>query len=497
MQLKFAFKHRFALFFGLLLSFIIFLCHSCTLNDVFTDDPDIKLTFSDDTLQFDTVFTTMGSTTNYFLAFNKSASKVKISNIRLGNGSQSAYRINVDGINGYEFKDVELWANDSLYIFVEVTIDPTDLNTPFVVQDSVIFETNGNLQYVPLVAWGQNAHFFGPNTPNGYLVGTTADTTWTNDKPYVIYDGIIIDSLRTLTIEQGTRIYLHNNAFIFVKGSLRVSGGQDTSTWVQFKGTRLEQWYKKVPGQWGGIWLLRGSTNNQITGALIENSVVGIRIDSLPISGTAPNLQVQNSIIRNISDSGIIGITAVISDTNTFIYNCGKHVLQLEYGGFSAFNHRHLLNYGGNSFDGKPIIRVGNYFDTGTQLYLSNITEAQFYNCIIDGGEDENLELTDITKTQNYTGPAVDTFNVQFYNSVIRTKETTTNPIFHNCLFNLYRGNLFADISQDDYRPKENAPTINAGLPNVETTNPLAQPAPADLLGKTRDAQPDIGCFEF
>ncbi|HMS53283.1 MAG TPA: hypothetical protein PKD56_13205, partial [Chitinophagales bacterium] len=168
-----------------LLSFIIFLCHSCTLNDVFTDDPDIKLTFSDDTLQFDTVFTTMGSTTNYFLAFNKSASKVKISNIRLGNGSQSAYRINVDGINGYEFKDVELWANDSLYIFVEVTIDPTDLNTPFVVQDSVIFETNGNLQYVPLVAWGQNAHFFGPNTPNGSLVGTTADTTWTNDKPYV------------------------------------------------------------------------------------------------------------------------------------------------------------------------------------------------------------------------------------------------------------------------------------------------------------------------
>lgn len=93
------------------------------------------------------------------------------------------------------------------------------------VEDSIMFETNGNVQKVILRAWGQNANFFGTGTPNGFNVGITGDTTWTNNKPYVIYGGIVVDTLRPTDHKTGCRIHLHNSAILYVKGSLKVNGG--------------------------------------------------------------------------------------------------------------------------------------------------------------------------------------------------------------------------------------------------------------------------------
>ena len=94
---------------------------------------------------------------------------------------------------GKSFTDVEIGAEDSLFIFVEVTIDPNNQNTPLIVTDSILFETNGNLQDIDLVAWGQDAHYY-RNLPEVHSVFLNCNDVWNNDKPYVIYGYALVDS---------------------------------------------------------------------------------------------------------------------------------------------------------------------------------------------------------------------------------------------------------------------------------------------------------------
>ncbi|MDQ3191401.1 MAG: hypothetical protein M3Q58_07405, partial [Bacteroidota bacterium] len=139
----------------LLLAVLVF---SCRRDQVLTD-PSAKLNFSMDTVLFDTVFTSIGSSTRQLKIYNNNNRNIIVSNIRLAGGTASQYRFNVDGIPGPAVQDLEVLANDSLFLFVEVTVDPLNVNSPLIIKDSILFETNGNLQDVDLVAWGQNAHY--------------------------------------------------------------------------------------------------------------------------------------------------------------------------------------------------------------------------------------------------------------------------------------------------------------------------------------------------
>ena len=235
-------------------------------KDVFLTDSSVKLNFSTDTLTFDTVFTSIGSAARYFKIYNRENKKIKISDIKLAGGTDSHFRINVDGIAGIAAKDVEIAANDSLYIFAAVTVDPNNLANPFVIEDSILFNTNGNNQKVLLNAYGQNAHFY-------YDSVITADQHWINDLPYVIIHSMIIDNNVTLTIDPGCRIYNHPHSLIGVKGKLFVNGtATDT---VFFRGDRLEQYFKDLPGQWGGIIILPGSTGSNIEYTTLQDGEIG------------------------------------------------------------------------------------------------------------------------------------------------------------------------------------------------------------------------------
>jgi hypothetical protein len=176
------------------------LIFSSCKKDIITTDPKDKLSFSTDTLTFDTVFTTLGSTSLFFTVHNPNANKISISNIRLANGDQSIFRLNIDGYITDELNDVEIPAHDSIYVFVAVTVDPTNENNPFVMYDSVLFETNGNAQKVVLQAWGQNAYFY-----YGEVISTQE---WFDDKPHVVIHSILVDSGATLTINPGCRVYM-------------------------------------------------------------------------------------------------------------------------------------------------------------------------------------------------------------------------------------------------------------------------------------------------
>jgi len=141
---------------GILFLFII---SSCKKDDSFDTNPALKLEFSSDTIIFDTVFTTIGSITEQIRVYNRNDQKISISSIKLAGSGNSRYSLNVDGEPGTSFSDIEVGGNDSIYIFARVNIDPNDETLPYIVTDSIVFETNGNQQDVDLVAWGQNARF--------------------------------------------------------------------------------------------------------------------------------------------------------------------------------------------------------------------------------------------------------------------------------------------------------------------------------------------------
>ena len=194
---------------------------SCRKELKVDDDPSLKLEFSSDSIIFDTVFTTVGSITRNLKVYNRHDKAVNISSIRLMGGSSSNYRINIDGTPGIEDRDIEIAGNDSLYIFVRVTIDPTAGTTPFVVTDEISFLTNGNDQKVVLAAWGQDAHYIVADKTIGsikYRIVAPEDSTvtWPADKPYLVYGYAVVDSTGSLTIEAGAQVHFHNNSGLWV-----------------------------------------------------------------------------------------------------------------------------------------------------------------------------------------------------------------------------------------------------------------------------------------
>lgn len=249
---------------------LIFLCGflllntGCRKNNLTTNG---HLEFSLDTLVFDTVFTTVGSTTEQFKIYNRNPKTIIIDEVELMGGSNSPFRINVDGISASSHQNIQLEGNDSLFIFVEVTLDVNNQNSPLIIEDSVRFKTNGLDQYVKLAVWGQDAYFYYNDTVQG---------TWTSEKPHVIYGYALVDSSETLNIEAGTNVHLHKNAILYVnKGSLNVNGFLDNE--VIFQGDRLESIYDNVPGQYYGIYFNQAKTSN-IDYAIIKNGTSGIHI---------------------------------------------------------------------------------------------------------------------------------------------------------------------------------------------------------------------------
>jgi len=132
-------------------------------EQTFDTSSSSKLDFSRDTIRFDTVFTSIGSATRSLKVYNTSEEWVRISDISLGNSDK--FRINVDGVSGTSFSNIDIPPSDSIWLFAEVTVDPDQplSESPFVITETMSFETNGQNQSIVIDAWGQNAnHIPGP-----------------------------------------------------------------------------------------------------------------------------------------------------------------------------------------------------------------------------------------------------------------------------------------------------------------------------------------------
>lgn len=498
--MQFASKGR-PLFFMFLFLGSVALWNAGCYKDVFSTNSGDKLRFSLDTLRFDTVFTTVGSATRSFKVFNDASLPIKIDKIRLKSGTASVFRINVDGVASpsKELSNVEIGAKDSIYVFLEVTIQPNaPLSvSPFVISDQVDFTTNGNNQTVHLEAWGQNANYIPSRYGNGQLALLSCnlqDETWSDPKPYVIYGVLLIDSCN-LHIPAGARVYVHgglvrtksniyNDGIIYVleHGKLSVEGTIDKP--VIFTTDRLEKELKDEWGAWSGIRIGQGSSGSKITNCEIRNAFVGVYADS------ASDVTLRNTKILNTASSGLLGVHAKVIAENCLFHSNGSHGIQFAYGGAYRLDYCTVASYDNdaegismnNALVRDPEIPVISYFPL-----VANVT-----NCIFTGSGEDEIDLVD---AKNPKDPQY--FQTTFTNCYVKAKEllmpNSFPKFFENCPGCIQAKNsdtVFLNVSKLDFR-----------LDTMSKVNNKAKPLdriPFDILGIRRDAvTPDMGCYEL
>ncbi len=447
---------------------------ACTKTSFITSK-DAQLNLSTDTLHFDTLFTTTGSVANRFKIFNPNNQKLRINSVTLAGGATSFFKMNVDGTAGPTFSNLDIEAGDSAYVFVTVTINPTAANLPFVVQDSVIIKYNGNERMVQLEAFGQNARFL-------RNLRITQNTTWTNNLPYVILGGISVDPGVTLNINEGSKIYAHADAPIIINGTLRVNGNRFDSTLVTFSGDRLDEGYRDFPGSWPGIFFSQTSRDNVLQYAVIKNAYQGIIALQ---GGTAnnPKIVLNQCIIDNIFDVGILAVNSSIVAQNCLVTNCGFNIA-LTGGGSYQFIHCTVTSYSNLFTKHKnPVLSVNN----SESQTVTNPLNAAFTNCIFYG--DSGIVKNEIITDRKGTGP----FSLQFTNVLYRNSQTIGNALFTNSINNVAPG--FKEINSGkriyNFRLDALSACINAGINAGILT---------DYDGKKRGGTaglPDLGAFEF
>lgn len=456
-----------------LLLFIVCLLNACK-KDSFITSPDAQLRTSEETITFDTVFTSVGSVTKFFRIYNGNDQKLRISSIKLAGGASSPFKINADGFKGPEVNNLEMEANDSMYVFVSVHINPAGGDLPFVVEDSISISYNGRTSWVQLEAWGQNANFLRARKLTGNIV-------WDNRLPFVILDGLLIDTSATLTIEKGTKIYLHADAPFIVDGTLKVMGEHYDSTRVYFRSDRLDEPYRDFPGGWPGIYFRGSSRDNELNFATIANAFQGIVVEK-PSVNTNPKLVLNGCIVDNVYDVGILGVQTSIEANNCVVSNCGKNII-LAYGGNYSFNHCTVASYS-NSFilHKEPVLQVANFIKDGTSFLTSDLT-AVFRNCIF-WAESGNVDDEVFVSRQGST-----VFDVSFANCLWKVKNVPANTNRTNIISNMDPQFDTIDTQKGlyNFRLRTGSPAINAG-----TATALLK----DIEGKSRTGNPDLGAYE-
>ncbi|PKP54256.1 MAG: hypothetical protein CVT92_00440 [Bacteroidetes bacterium HGW-Bacteroidetes-1] len=468
--------------------FLLLIIISCRKDDIISTDITLKLTFSSDSVVFDTVFSSLGTITRNVMVYNTSNKRINISSIRLEKGTQSVYKINADGISGNIINDVEIAANDSIYILVRATIDPQNANSPYVVEDDLVFLTNNNEQRVKLVAWGQDAIYILADQqvggfPKFKIVADSNETVyWTAEKPYVIYGYALINSYGTLVIEEGANIHFHDKSglWAYVDGVLKVRGSKEKP--VKFQGDRLDQDYRNIPGQWDRIWLMEGRQgfNHEIDYAIIRNGYIGIQAESF-LRPTSNQLNITNTIIENHTGIGIFTRLFAIDANNLVVANNGNYGIALTAGGAYRFQHTTIANNWSLSVRNTPALFYNNFLMDKLGHPIPVPINVSFGNSIIYGSNSEEIESELIA--------GADTLYL-FDHCLIKTERDLNNfGNFDNCIKNEIP--QFKDYSNFNFRPDSLSPVIGKGKLSI------AIEVPIDLDGIDRTASPDLGAYQY
>jgi len=477
---------------GTIVIIAMIVLHSCGRDELYQGD-DINVTSSVDTLLFDTVFTEVGSITRRFKVYNDLDQAISV-DVNLEGGANSFYRINADGIAGPEINNAVVQANDSMYVFVEVTIDP-DMPlsiSPFVIEDKVIVTGGDKEQIVHLEAFGQNANYIiGRDISNIMnICESTMSQVWDDPKPYVIY-GILGVVGCDLEFAPGTKIYVHGGLVIEDSTSynagriIAVDGGTIQSNGtaenpVIIQGDRLEEAFDDVSGQWFGIFLGANSVGNNFTHTTIKNGIYSILADS------SSSVDISHTQMLNSASIGLFGNHAKINVDNSLIQSAGSFGVYWNYGGEYTMDYSTVVSYSNQS----EALRMQNYLCTDP-LCLGEIRtfplDVEIRNSIIAGSSRDELLIDEFDDGSG----ALNTYKLN--NTLVKVDELLdAEPnFFDNCADCInYDGSdpLFVDINEGNYE-----------LDSLSVAERKAVILPGigdDLLGRPRSTMPDIGCFE-
>jgi hypothetical protein len=422
--------------------------------------------FSSDTVSFDTVFSTVGSVTMEFRAINRGNDPLLIDRIYLGGGTGSPFRLNIDGVPSVSSEEIIIAHGDSLFVFVDVTIDPANEVNPVAVLDSVVFESGSYTGRVILEAWGQDIWLIEDEV--------TGTATWTEGKPYVVKGSLFVDTSATLVMSPGTRVFFHHNASMTVAGTLITMG--DVEEPVIFAADRLEQEYKDVPGYWKGINFLDCSSNNVLESTIIRNAEISVRLSGSETK--KPDILLANVSLMHNTVASLVAHNAYVLAVNSLFAHSGFSTVSLTEGGGYDFIHCTMANRWEYSFRSEPVMFIGKGEGVLPEVTVVNtaITGTLNNELFIDAVPSEvtGIFIADSSLIK------VDTTGSDWYvRSLFKEVQTTPLP-------------RYIDESAYDYRPDTLSPMIdNAGRTESVRWS-------RDIRDKPRPtgAGPDIGAYE-
>lgn len=443
---------------------------SC-IEDGFTSSPSDRPTFSADTIDMGTLITTDVSTTQRFTVRNPHSKGLLISDIRVDGPNAEFFRLNVDGFAGTTFSNVEIRANDSIYVLVSCTLPENDIDMPVDIFADIRFTTNGSSDKVVIKATGQDV-----NRLYGNVI--TSDTEFESGKPYQVFDSLVVAPGATLTLAAGTRLMFHDNAYMRVYGTLVGNGTVENP--IEMRGDRTGDvisgiTFDLMAGQWAGLSFMPGSTGNSLTHTTIKNTTEGVSVEG-------SELELVNSRLRN---SQFRALTSVGSD----ITAVGCEFAEAPYGtvlllgGESTFDHCTFPNYYLFSAIYEPAVTLVHLNEeTAVDEYAElPYTVASFTNSILYGlGSDI------------YPG-TLDGTDVYVTNCLLKSPGTDDEH-FIDCVWDA--DPLYYTVREDyifDYRVRPDSPAIGVG--NAALSRHPA--AATDAYGLPRGDRPDLGAYVF
>lgn len=455
---------------------------SCSDEVRYSTNPTDRLSFSSDTIRFDTVFTTIGSSTQILKVYNPNGKALNITSLRLTDSQTSGFRVNVDGQFGTDFTDLEVRERDSMHIFVEVTVNPQKQDNPILIRDSLVFRmSNGLEQRVQLLAYGQDVIIM-----RGKTIDT--DTLLTSNRPFLIYDSLRVNENRLLTLQAGTRFYFHDKAQLLIYGQMKAQGTLYAP--VTFRGDRMDRMfdglpYELVPGQWGGVRFTKSSYENELDYVNIYGGTYGIRCDTSSLDRM--KLTLRNSVIHNVSGDALSLIFCVAQVANCQITNALKNCVYI-LGGVTDFVHCTIANH--YSWD----IRRGKalYFTNVADSVGFPIFQASFRNCLITGSGDDDLQGIHAEDT------TLIPFKCLFTNCVINSKDEG-KPYFTDVKWETSkeRNNNFLYIGKTDYQYDFRLDSVSSAVNYGRLEDGLAYPFDRQGRSRLSDGMPDAGCYEW
>lgn len=458
----------------LLISIIFFSCR----DDYNYDLASQPLRFSKDTLLLDTVFSENRSNTYVLKVYNQQNEDVTIPRIYLEKNLDSQFKINVDGVSGgnannNNFQNVSLRAHDSLYIFIELA--PKTITSPTaLVDENLIFETVGNIQKVKLISLVENADFYFSTSGTKEI---KSDLIWDSSKSKVIYGNLKFVNGSKLTINKGTKVYLHKNAALIIDKGCQLIINGTLNEKVLIRGDRHDIEHDTLPANWNKIHLMENTKAN-INYAIIKGGNQGLFLEK------NSELNIFNSQILNFMDAGIHSLKGSIKGENIVMNDCGKSDLIIENGGNYDFTHCTFSNYWNLNLSPGYAVYLSNYYsDKGSLSY--NPLNIIFKNCILWTRNSNSLFL-DINKNA--------AFNYTFDTNLIRNNSDKItiqgNPNFKDIIVN--QNPLFYKTGYNN--PKLNLKPASPAIGKGNLTYSIA--IPKDINGVSRTINPNLGAYQ-